>query len=157
MKIYHFEDEWPKGRSIAHRLHDRVFDWLPPGRQIDLDLTEEEHPTSDDPARIRVTLKDIVVFEYVLVTTIVSLQSHVTKDDVVIVDIMRSNETGHFVSILDDVLRIFREGEHKRENWRYFSAYPERVAEDCELSGFAKKENGKLLQFLFEKIEGQLK
>ncbi|MDA9537760.1 hypothetical protein ACM41_16645 [Bradyrhizobium sp. CCBAU 21362] len=157
MRIYHFEDEWPKGRSIAHRLHDRVFDWLPPARQIDLDLSEEEHPTSDEPAKICVTLKDIVVFEYVLVTTIASLQSHVTKDDVVVVDIMRSNETGHFVSILDEVLMIFRRGEHKRENWRYFSAYPERVPEDCEISGYAKKENGKLLQFLFEKIEGQLK
>lgn len=157
MKIYHFEDEWPKGRSIAHRLHDRVFDCLPPEQQVELDLLEEEHPASDEPAKIRVTIKEKVVFEYVLVTTTATLRSRASKDDIVVVDIMRSDETGHFVSILEEVLKIFRDGGHASANWRYFSAYPERVPEDCELSGFAKKENAKLLQFLFEKIEGQLK
>jgi hypothetical protein len=157
VKIFHFEDEWPKARSIAHRLHDRVFESLAPELQIDLDLIEQEDATSEQPSTIRVSLKDKLIFEYIFVTTISTLRSAVGKDDIIIVDIMRSTDNGHFVSILDDVLAIFREAGHSKDNWRYFSAYPERVPETCELSGFAKKENAMLLQFLFEKLEGQLK
>jgi hypothetical protein len=157
VKIFHFEDEWPKARSIAHRLHDRVFEALVPEQQVDLDLAEQEEPTSEQPSRIRVTLKDKLVFEYVLITTTKALRSAATKDDIIVVDIMRSTEKGHFVSILDEILVIFREAGHSKDNWRYFSAYPERVPENCEITGYAKKENLKLLQFLFEKIEGQLK
>lgn len=157
MKILHFEDEWPKARSIAHRLHDRVFESLIPELQVDLDLAEQEELTSEQPSRIRVTLKDKLVFEYIFVTTTKALRLVARKDDIVVVDIMRSTEKGHFISILDEVLVIFREDGHLRDNWRYFSAYPERVPDDCEISGFAKKENSKLLQFLFEKIQGELK
>jgi hypothetical protein len=155
VKIIHFEDEWPKARSIAHRLHDRIFEFLPPEKQINVDLAEEEDSASDRPSKIVVTItkrQPQVLFEYVFVTEIETLRSMATKDDIVIVDIMRNDQNGRFVSILDTVLAIFRTGRFNKDNWRYFSAYPEKVPSDCELDGFTKKQNSELIEFLFCKI-----
>jgi hypothetical protein len=158
VRIIHLEDEWPKTRSIAHRVHDEVFESLPPEEAVDLELIEKEDAGNTIPSTITVSLKRKgrkLEFEYILVIDLVTLKSLAKADDVVVVDIMRNDTKGRFVSILPDILSIYKDGEVIKDNWRYFSAYPENVPEGCELKGFTKKEDDKLVEFLFDKVREQ--
>lgn len=158
MRIIHLEDEWPKARTLAHQLHDKIFEFLPPEDAVELDLLEEEHADKTIPSKILVSIagrKQIKLFEYVFVVDVDALGEMVKEDDVVIVDIMRNDKSGRFVSILPAIMEIFSSRRFNRDQWRYFSAYPEKVPLNCELVGLTKKENGKLIEFLFHKIVEQ--
>ncbi|MBR0954960.1 hypothetical protein [Bradyrhizobium canariense] len=155
MKIIHLEDEWPKARSLAHQLHDRIFEFLPPESAVELDLVEEEDASSRIPSKIVVSLvgrRPAPIFEYLFVVDLDTLKDIATPADLVIVDIMRNDKSGRFVSILPAVMEVFNSGEFSRDRWRYFSAYPEKVPAECDLAGLTKKEHTKLIGFLFEKI-----
>lgn len=159
MRIIHFEDEWAKTRSIAHRLHDRIYGALAPEHAVELDLNEAENLQSMTPSTITVALNGKprrIIFEYILVTDLGALQETVTKADTVVVDIMRSDQNGRFVSILDDVLRLLGRPGFQRNNWRYFSAYPEKVPSDSRLQGFTKKQDKELVEFLFSRLSKEL-
>lgn len=156
MRIIHLEDEWPGVRSIAHWLHDTIFQELPPEEKIELDLREIEQPKERIPAIITVSLKtksgSRQLFEYLIVPDLSTLKDEVSNDDIVVVDIMR-DMNGRFVSILDELVPIFsREGFNAKENWRYFSNYHEKVAESCALQGFMKKQGQDLVRYLYDKV-----
>lgn len=156
MRIIHFEDEWAKLRPIAHLLHDRIFERLAPELAVDLELVElEDLDNPGMPCRIITKIHEDSldsIFEYIFVTDLASLGNNATKDDIVIVDIMRSDDEGHFISILDEVISLMRSKQFTVDRWRYFSAYPEKIPENCELAGFTKKEKIDLIDFLFQKV-----
>ncbi|MEI9886315.1 MAG: hypothetical protein WDN08_07390 [Rhizomicrobium sp.] len=156
MRIVHFEDEWAGVRSIAHWLHDRVFQALSPAEQVELELKEEENSKEKVVAKITVFLKikgiQHQVFEYLFVTDLDILNELVTKDDIVVVDIMRSDKKGRFVSILRELEPIYHRDGFDKESWRYFSNYPEKIADTSELQGFMKKQFKELVEYLFEKV-----
>ena len=159
MRIIHFEDEWAKTRSVAHRLHDKIFEFLPPERAIELELNEQENLKSANPSTITVTLNEKLrktIFEYVFVTELATLREMATKRDTVVVDIMRSDQNGRFVSILDDIIGLLERPGFAKSNWRYFSAYPEKVPEGCELQGFTKRQDKELVDFLFAQVFKEL-
>ena len=160
MRIIHLEDEWPQSRTIPHLLHDQIFKALPPESRVELDLYEEEHLGTQRPAEVVAIINSqppLTVFSYSFITDLETLQAEARPEDIVIVDIMRSDPRGRFVPILDEVLALLRDSAYSPGNWRYFSAYPEKVPADCELSGFPKGARDELVQFLFGRVFERLK
>ena len=156
MRILHFEDEWASVRPIPHWLHDRIFTALPPADAVELELTEEENPKDEVPTKVTVSVKRKTgtrdVFEYLFVKELDTLKKMAGKDDIVIVDIMRGDKDGHFVSVLEQLLPILVDGGFSLDNWRYFSNYPEKIGESSDLKGFMKKQHKELVGYLFEKV-----
>jgi hypothetical protein len=155
VRIIHFEDEWAKTRSIPHRLHDMIFEFISPDKKVQLELKDLELSAPGQPSTITVSLDSTeshTIFEYVLVTDIDTLKSMAVAEDIVIVDIMRSDENGYFVSMLEPIQSLFAGGDYNKDNWRYFSAFPEEVPDNCVLGGFTKKQAAELVQFLFGKV-----
>jgi hypothetical protein len=157
MKIIHFEDEWAKTRSIPHRLHDRIFEFLAPEKRVTLELNEyEDSKTPDKPSRILVSLAagsdSELIFEYILVTELETLAELASSEDVVIVDIMRSDDRGRFVSMLQQIIELLTQRRFNKDNWRYFSAFPEKIGDSRVLEGYTKKQASELIEFLFSKV-----
>ncbi len=65
---------------------------------------------------------------------------------------MRNDTKGRFVSILPSVMKVFRSQPFQKDRWMYFSAYPENVPPDCELSGMQKMEHKRLIEVLFIRL-----